>query len=159
MTIGTSHSNQFDKPTYIYRGIKSDISFLCHFSDEINVSKQNSPRRDAAKHVASLLRLFCLPISHKKRTLGMYGLTENVTVCSNLMLSAFFFQLIHRILLIFMPAKYQPDHSYLRHVPIKRVHMFTAIQVVCLVLLWIVKTIKKISIAFPLMVGTVYYTV
>ena len=52
-----------------------------------------------------------------------------------------------------MPAKYQPDYGYLRHVPIKRVHLFTAIQVVCLILLWIVKTIKIISIAFPLMVG------
>ena len=52
-----------------------------------------------------------------------------------------------------MPAKYQPDYEYLRHVPIKRVHIFTFIQVICLVLLWVIKMVKKISIAFPLMVS------
>jgi len=52
-----------------------------------------------------------------------------------------------------MPAKYQPEYSYVRNVPIKRVHLFTAIQVLCLAVLWVVKSIKSISIAFPLMVG------
>ena len=38
-------------------------------------------------------------------------------------------QLIDRLAIIFMPPKYQPDHIYLRHVPLKKVHLFTAIQV------------------------------
>ena len=38
-------------------------------------------------------------------------------------------QFIDRIGLLFMPPKYQPDYYYLRHVPIKKVHLFTFIQV------------------------------
>ncbi|XP_076459055.1 LOW QUALITY PROTEIN: electroneutral sodium bicarbonate exchanger 1-like [Babylonia areolata] len=61
-------------------------------------------------------------------------------------------QFIDRILVVFKPAKYQPDYSYLRHVPIKRVHIFTAIQVVCLAVLWVIKSVKSVSIIFPIMV-------
>ena len=55
---------------------------------------------------------------------------------------------------MFMPAKYQPDYDYLRHVPIHRVHLYTAIQITCLVILWVVKSIKSISIGFPVMVSS-----
>ncbi len=61
-------------------------------------------------------------------------------------------QLISRILLIFMPEKYQPDYVYLRHVRTRRVHMFTIIQLTCLILLWVIKSIRSISILFPIMV-------
>ncbi|KAK3611748.1 hypothetical protein CHS0354_014094 [Potamilus streckersoni] len=61
-------------------------------------------------------------------------------------------QLVQRILLFFMPLKYQPDYVFLRHVPLRRVHLYTAIQIVCLILLWVVKSVKVISIAFPIMV-------
>ncbi|CAF3524763.1 unnamed protein product [Rotaria socialis] len=61
-------------------------------------------------------------------------------------------QLISRILLILMPEKYQPDYVYLRHVRTSRVHIFTLIQLSCLVLLWTIKSIKSISILFPIMV-------
>lgn len=61
-------------------------------------------------------------------------------------------QFIDRIMLIFMPVKYQPDHRYLRHVPLWRVHVFTLLQLICLVALWVVKSIKSISIVFPLLV-------
>jgi len=53
---------------------------------------------------------------------------------------------------MFMPPKYQPDYMYLRHVPLRRVYLFTAIQIVCLIGLWVIKTIKQISIIFPLLV-------
>ncbi|XP_060568438.1 electrogenic sodium bicarbonate cotransporter 1-like [Ruditapes philippinarum] len=61
-------------------------------------------------------------------------------------------QLIQRVLIIFMPTKYQPDYPYIRNVPIKRVHLFTLIEVICLAVLWVVKSVKVISIGFPLMV-------
>ncbi|XP_053386313.1 electrogenic sodium bicarbonate cotransporter 1-like isoform X3 [Mercenaria mercenaria] len=61
-------------------------------------------------------------------------------------------QLVNRIMILFMPMKYQPDYTYLRHVRTRRVHFFTFIQVLCLVMLWVIKTIKAISIAFPIMV-------
>lgn len=56
-----------------------------------------------------------------------------------------------RLRIIFMPSKYQPDLNYLRKVPIKRVHMFTAVQLLCFAVLWVVKTNETISISFPLM--------
>ena len=61
-------------------------------------------------------------------------------------------QFYDRLLLLFMPTKYQPDHIYLRKVTLRRVHLFTFIQLLCFILLWAVKEINAISIAFPLMV-------
>lgn len=60
-------------------------------------------------------------------------------------------QLFDRILLLFMPMKYQPDTIYIRHVPIRVIHRFTLCQVTCLAVLWVVKSIKATSIAFPVM--------
>uniref|UniRef100_A0A158P6V0 Anion exchange protein n=1 Tax=Angiostrongylus cantonensis TaxID=6313 RepID=A0A158P6V0_ANGCA len=60
-------------------------------------------------------------------------------------------QLFDRILLLLMPMKYQPDTIYIRHVPIKKIHLFTAFQVGCLAVLWTVKSIKTTSITFPVM--------
>lgn len=61
-------------------------------------------------------------------------------------------QLVQRIVIVFMPAKYQPDYPFLEHVPLRRVHFFTVIQVLCLAVLWVIKSINEISIIFPLMV-------
>ncbi|CAC5411214.1 Anion exchange protein 3,Anion exchange protein 4,Sodium bicarbonate cotransporter 3,Sodium-driven chloride bicarbonate exchanger,Electroneutral sodium bicarbonate exchanger 1,Electrogenic sodium bicarbonate cotransporter 1,Electrogenic sodium bicarbonate cotransporter 4 [Mytilus coruscus] len=61
-------------------------------------------------------------------------------------------QFVDRLILFLQPRKYQPDVPYIRHVQLWRIHMFTIIQIICLVLLWVVKSIKAISIAFPLLV-------
>lgn len=63
----------------------------------------------------------------------------------------FVFQLFDRIKLFWMPAKHQPDFIYLRHVPLRKVHLFTIIQLSCLVLLWIIK-VSRAAIVFPMMV-------
>uniref|UniRef100_A0A2I3FXI4 Anion exchange protein 4 n=1 Tax=Nomascus leucogenys TaxID=61853 RepID=A0A2I3FXI4_NOMLE len=55
-----------------------------------------------------------------------------------------------RVKLLLMPAKHQPDLLLLRHVPLTRVHLFTAIQLACLGLLWIIKSTPA-AIVFPLM--------
>lgn len=60
-------------------------------------------------------------------------------------------QFFDRILLFFMPKKYQPDVPYLRKVKLSRVHMFTGVQLASLAGLWIIKDIKKTSILFPIM--------
>ncbi|XP_028163613.1 sodium-driven chloride bicarbonate exchanger isoform X3 [Ostrinia furnacalis] len=60
-------------------------------------------------------------------------------------------QFFDRILIMFMPQKYQPDHMFLRQVPIRRVHIFTAIQLTCLICLWVIKSFSSTSILFPLM--------
>ncbi|XP_016127938.1 electrogenic sodium bicarbonate cotransporter 1-like [Sinocyclocheilus grahami] len=49
-------------------------------------------------------------------------------------------QFMDRLQLLLMPAKHQPDLIYLRHVPLRRVHLFTFIQVLCLALLWVLKS-------------------
>ncbi|XP_053510276.1 electrogenic sodium bicarbonate cotransporter 4 isoform X2 [Ictalurus furcatus] len=56
-----------------------------------------------------------------------------------------------RIKLFLMPAKHQPDFTYLRHVPLRRVHLFTLLQVVCLTVLWILKS-TFLAIIFPVMI-------
>ena len=63
-------------------------------------------------------------------------------------------QFFERILLFFMPKKYQPDRPYLRSVPLNRVHLFTLVQLACLVGLWVIKDIKETSILFPIMVSS-----
>uniref|UniRef100_A0A673GSX7 Anion exchange protein n=1 Tax=Sinocyclocheilus rhinocerous TaxID=307959 RepID=A0A673GSX7_9TELE len=57
-------------------------------------------------------------------------------------------QLTERILLLLMPPKYHPDHTYVRKVRTLRMHLFTAIQVVCLAVLWAVMSTVA-SLAFP----------
>ncbi|GJQ69860.1 hypothetical protein Trydic_g22408 [Trypoxylus dichotomus] len=60
-------------------------------------------------------------------------------------------QFFDRILIMFMPNKYQPDYMFLRQVPIRRVHIFTIIQIACLACLWMIKSFSTTSILFPLM--------
>ncbi|CAD5120156.1 DgyrCDS8731 [Dimorphilus gyrociliatus] len=61
-------------------------------------------------------------------------------------------QLMQRIFLYIIPKKYQPDYTFLRHVRLIRVHLFTFIQIVCLGILWGIKKGKEAAIAFPVMV-------
>ncbi|KAM7244568.1 hypothetical protein CapIbe_005176 [Capra ibex] len=60
-------------------------------------------------------------------------------------------QFFDRLKLFGMPAKHQPDFIYLRHVPLRKVHLFTLIQLTCLVLLWAIKA-SPAAIVFPMMV-------
>ncbi|XP_069482374.1 electrogenic sodium bicarbonate cotransporter 1 isoform X3 [Ambystoma mexicanum] len=60
-------------------------------------------------------------------------------------------QFMDRLKLLLMPPKHQPDFIYLRHVPLRRVHLFTFLQVVCLAMLWILKSTVA-AIIFPVMI-------
>ncbi|NXE55164.1 S4A4 protein, partial [Casuarius casuarius] len=60
-------------------------------------------------------------------------------------------QFTERVQLLLMPAKHQPDLIYLRHVPLRRVHLFTFIQMLCLAVLWVLKSTVA-AIIFPVMV-------
>ncbi|KAK1881345.1 Band 3 anion exchange protein [Dissostichus eleginoides] len=59
-------------------------------------------------------------------------------------------QLWDRMLLLLIPKKYHPDEPYATRVSTGRMHFFTAIQIVCLALLWIVKS-SPVSLALPFM--------
>lgn len=50
-----------------------------------------------------------------------------------------------------MPAKHQPDLIYLRYVPLWKVHVFTVVQLSCLIVLWSIKA-SSAAVVFPMMV-------
>ncbi|KAG7474846.1 sodium bicarbonate cotransporter 3-like isoform X2 [Solea senegalensis] len=60
-------------------------------------------------------------------------------------------QLFDRIKLFGMPAKHQPDLIYLRYVPLWKVHVFTMVQLSCLIVLWVIKA-SAAAVIFPMMV-------
>ncbi|XP_033968786.1 LOW QUALITY PROTEIN: electrogenic sodium bicarbonate cotransporter 4-like, partial [Trematomus bernacchii] len=60
-------------------------------------------------------------------------------------------QFWERIKLYMMPPKHQPDFSFLRHVPLRRVHLFTLVQIICLAVLWVLKS-TFLAIIFPVMI-------
>lgn len=57
-------------------------------------------------------------------------------------------QLFDRLLLLFIPPKYHPDLSYVRKVHTRRMHIFTVIQLLCIVILWAINK-SAFSLAFP----------
>jgi hypothetical protein len=89
--------------------------------------------------MAKILRLIPMPV--------LYGIFLYMGIAS---LKGI--QFIDRLFIMFMPEKHQPDYIFLRHVRTRRVHLFTLIQISCLVFLFVIKSTKAISITFPLMV-------
>ncbi|XP_056607836.1 solute carrier family 4 member 1a (Diego blood group) [Triplophysa dalaica] len=57
-------------------------------------------------------------------------------------------QLWDRILLLIMPKKHHPAVPFVTHVPTMRMHLYTVIQIMCLVILWAVKS-TSFSLALP----------
>ncbi|XP_005156133.1 solute carrier family 4 member 1b (Diego blood group) isoform X1 [Danio rerio] len=57
-------------------------------------------------------------------------------------------QLWDRMLLLLIPKKYHPNEPYATRVSTSKMHVFTAIQMVCLAVLWIVKS-SPASLALP----------
>ncbi|XP_037904873.1 anion exchange protein 3 isoform X3 [Hermetia illucens] len=57
-------------------------------------------------------------------------------------------QFFDRVCLFFMPVKHHPPVPYVKRVPTWKMHLFTAVQVCMLAILWTVKS-TKISLAFP----------
>ena len=82
VTNGLSNPYHLDESTFILGASK-----FFHFQFIFQVSKQNSPRWDAAfcgvKNAASHLGLFCLPMSHKKdaRLIWVNGCKMRVFSC------------------------------------------------------------------------------
>ncbi|XGW30502.1 hypothetical protein V3C99_009459 [Haemonchus contortus] len=60
-------------------------------------------------------------------------------------------QFVQRIALLFTSVKHQPDYSWLRSVRMRRVHLFTIIQLLSIGALFLIKHTKTISMIFPLM--------
>jgi len=92
------------------------------------------------------LSVFMTPILSKIPMPVLYGVFLYMGVAS---LNGL--QFFDRILLFLMPKKYQPDYPYLRQVQLQRVHLFTMIQILCFIALWLIKSFKQTSILFPIM--------
>ena len=69
MTNGFSHPYHLDESIVSFRGIRSNFSFLLHFSIEIMSANRIAPD-GTPRFAASHLGLFCLPtcVPHKKGT-------------------------------------------------------------------------------------------
>ena len=63
-------------------------------------------------------------------------------------------QFVQRLLLFIIPDKYKPDYEYLRHIPNRKIYLYTLVQVAFLGLLCVFKVVSQISIVFPVMVCT-----
>ena len=57
-------------------------------------------------------------------------------------------QLFERLELFFMPVKHHPTEEYVSKVRTWKMHVFTGIQILCLAVLWIVKSTQA-ALAFP----------
>lgn len=60
-------------------------------------------------------------------------------------------QFTQRLKLFFIPVKYQPDYQWLRAVQMKRVHLFTFIQLLAMLTLFGLKSINVAKILFPVL--------
>ncbi|CAD5228194.1 unnamed protein product [Bursaphelenchus okinawaensis] len=60
-------------------------------------------------------------------------------------------QFVQRFQLLFMSSKTQPEYHWLRAVRMKRTHLFTFIQLICVLALFGLKNLKGLKMTFPLM--------
>ena len=70
-TNGLSHPYHLDESIFIFRGIRSNFSFLFHFSMKFVSANRIAPV-ETSHFAASNLGLFCLPRSHKKDDRGIW---------------------------------------------------------------------------------------
>jgi hypothetical protein len=61
-------------------------------------------------------------------------------------------QFFERLMLWLTDSKLYPSTHYMRQVPTKWIHRFTLIQLVCFVILWVLKA-SRIGLLFPLMIA------
>ena len=115
---------------------------------------QNIVRMVICKYNLNLFGQFIDRMVICKYNLNLFGqFIVRMVKCEYILnLCIHFAQFIERMVILLMPAKYQPDYNYLRHVRTSRVHMFTLVQMLCMAIMWVMKSIKAISMIFPLMV-------
>ena len=73
-----------DELTFIVRVIKSNFSFLFHFSMKIMVANRKAPD-GTPRFAASHLGLICLPMSHKKDARLLWVTYVSPLVCCCMM--------------------------------------------------------------------------
>ena len=118
-----------------------------HGGEEVITGVRENRVTGFAVHLLVLLSLLLLPLLSKVPMSVLFGLFLFMGVASmrgN--------QMFDRLRLWVMdPAMYPPSH-YIRRVPTRVVHGFTAIQATALGALWLVKS-SSVSILFPVLIG------
>ncbi|KAF5924500.1 hypothetical protein HPG69_018901 [Diceros bicornis minor] len=111
-------------------------------TDQIQVKEQ----RISGLLVAALvgLSILMVPVLRRIPLAVLFGIFLYMGVTS---LSGI--QFFDRILLLFKPPKYHPDVPYVKRVKTWRMHLFTATQIICMVVLWVVKSFPSASLALP----------
>jgi hypothetical protein len=100
-----------------------------------------------AIHVLVALSLLALPLLRMVPMAVLYGLFLYMGVVS-IRGNQFF----ERLGLWPRDSKLYPKTHYTRRVPMKKIHAFTAVQLVCLVVLWFVK-VSVVGILFPVFIA------
>lgn len=114
--------------------------------DEIVHTRENRVT-GLAVHLLIASTLFFLPQLQFIPNAVLYGLflyMGIVSISGN--------QLFERVGLWLMDSNLYPKTHYIRNVPIKVIHIFTAVQVSCLAVLWVVKA-SVVGILFPLFIA------
>lgn len=144
-------------------GVQVNAEFVFSFSPLTELiwevwSEQNQPKnlrvkiKDAVCSRAYLPKIWRKVATKLKNSLSK-GTDDNADWCLAVTdMMCVCLQFMDRLKLLLMPAKHQPDLVYLRHVPLRKVHLFTFMQILCLALLWILKSTVA-AIIFPVMVG------
>jgi mannitol/fructose-specific phosphotransferase system IIA component (Ntr-type) len=100
-----------------------------------------------AIHLLIGLSLFLLPYLNRIPMAVLYGLFLFMGVVS--MAGNQFFE---RLSLWLMDSKLYPATHYIRRAPLSAIHKFTLLQLVCLIVLWVVKE-SPLGILFPLFIA------
>ncbi len=98
-------------------------------------------------HLLIALSLLLLPVFRQVPQAVLYGLFLYMGVVS-LAGNQFF----ERIMLWVMDPALYPRTHYIRQVPVRTIHLFTLLQMACLIVLWVVK-VSPVGILFPLFVA------
>lgn len=99
-------------------------------------------------HVLILGSIFALPVLKLLPVPVLYGVFLYMGVTS-LSTNQFW----GRATMLFMQHSRYPSTPYTDYVPAKRMHLYTAIQLLLFVLLFVIKSIKSIAIAFPIVIA------
>lgn len=148
----------FGLPWLVAATVRS-LNHVRSLADVEEVVTNDGARRDRIIHVRetritglaihlgiglSLLALPLLKLVPMAVLYGMFLFMGLVSVKGN--------QFFERLTLFPMDSNLYPSNHYLRRVPIGIVHVYTGVQLVCLTVLWIIKS-SAIAIVFPLFIA------
>ncbi|TWT83035.1 PTS system fructose-specific EIIABC component [Planctomycetes bacterium CA13] len=148
----------FGLPWLVAATVRS-LNHVRSLADVEEVVLPSGDRRDKILHVretrvtgfaihigigGSLIALSLLKLVPMAVLYGMFLFMGLVSMRGN--------QFLERLMLLPMERSLYPQTHYIRRVPFKVVHLYTALQLVCLTILWLTKS-SAIAIIFPLFIA------